>query len=292
MHRQNSSVYHVALQTAEQLTAVCDYISQNRDFMVSRLILSCDLLIKDDYTCNFTINTCHSLRDLSSDTEMVIQLPFMMRASDYPLMDRLLEILNTYDIFQGILCPDLEGTGFFKSKEYKGKYYADAGFYLWNSSAVCFWKDVFSGACLPYELKAAEQHALVNATLETMPWEKVVYGRIPMMRTANCVQKTTAKCLKNSKDKSATVMLTDRMGKKFPVQLNCLHCINTIYNSVPLSLHNETEKWSSVSLRLDFTLESGRETFDILDFYSRSAFEKCSPPFDEYTTGHEKRGVQ
>lgn len=65
--------------------------------------------------------------------------------------------------------------------------------------------------------------------------------------------------------------------------------MNIIYNTVPLSLHQMISKWEGrVDLRMDFTLESGDEVRALLD-----AFWKGAPlPLKEYTTGHEKRGVE
>ena len=150
---------------------------------------------------------------------------------------------------------------------------------------------------MPYELKASEQLPL----LDGLPCEKIVYSRIPMMITANCVLRTMGRCRKGEKksalvklDKASgkrqdTAVLTDRHHRKFPVAVNCAHCINIIYNSVPFSLHQELPKWhGKADLRLDFTLESAEEVKKILD-----AFLKGEPfVLGEYTTGHERRGVE
>lgn len=75
-----------------------------------------------------------------------------------------------------------------------------------------------------------------------------------------------------------------------------------MYNSVPLSLHREIGKWAERAiLRLQFTVENGEETAACLDFFLKELHNSASPgritedfekpPFGEYTTGHEKRGV-
>ncbi len=65
--------------------------------------------------------------------------------------------------------------------------------------------------------------------------------------------------------------------------------MNIIYNSVPLSLHREFSKWCDfVRIRLDFTVESGEETERILNVFLSGA----EPGEGQYTTGHEKRGVE
>ena len=137
-----------------------------------------------------------------------------------------------------------------------------------------------------------------------MPWEKIVYGRIPMMLTANCLLCTAKRCRKKNKasawgekgDGAMTesggktlALLKDRYGREFPVLVNCSNCINIIYNSVPYSLRQELKGWEgNAVLRMDFTLEDGKETEKILDsFIGGEPF-----PLGEYTTGHEKRGVE
>lgn len=112
---------------------------------------------------------------------------------------------------------------------------------------------------------------------------KVIYGRIPMMVTANCVQKTTDRCQPQENPKALD--LIDRYHKRFPVQRNCTHCFNVIYNSVPLSLHKELCKWSGlVTGRLDFTTENETETLEVLEYFAGTRKEL---PYGEYTTGHE-----
>ena len=88
------------------------------------------------------------------------------------------------------------------------------------------------------------------------------------------------------------ISLTDRMGKEFPVYTGCRHCYNVIYNSVPLSLHKKvsTERGK---YRLDFTAENEQETAKILDYFSCIySGTEAGLPYKEYTTGHEKRGVE
>ena len=86
------------------------------------------------------------------------------------------------------------------------------------------------------------------------------------MITANCVANTTTGCLKGTGEK--TVEITDRYHKNFPVELNCLHCMNIIYNCIPLSLHGELAKWKEYAdFRLEFSVETKRETKDILEYF-------------------------
>ena len=144
------------------------------------------------------------------------------------------------------------------------------------------------GLTCPVELNKKEYTRL----FDDISYEKVVYGRLPMMITANCVRKTMGKCTGEKSEEYA--VLTDRYQKKFPVKQNCVYCYNIVYNSVPLSLHKELEKGVEYPMkRLVFTVENAEETKVVLNYYkSLSEGETTELPFYEFTTGHEKRGVE
>ncbi|HCI83520.1 MAG TPA: peptidase U32, partial [Lachnospiraceae bacterium] len=105
---------------------------------------------------------------------------------------------------------------------------ADAGVYTWNTEAQ---KEVrMLGATLdtcPYECTAAELSARKMDGSEL-----VVYGRQPLMVTAQCLRKNTGGCT----HAASWLTLTDRMKAQFPVRCECTFCGNIIYNSVPLDL--------------------------------------------------------
>jgi putative protease len=137
-----------------------------------------------------------------------------------------------------------------------------------------------------------------------------VYGRIPMMESAGCVRKTENLCSK----KDGFWYLEDRRGMQLPVRCRCGICSNTIYNAVPLSLHQFAGRGlcgkAPVHLCM-FTTEDARETRRILQFFSalpntgknnrsgrnegekRGAAQKKAPaaPFEQFTNGHYKTGA-
>ena len=188
--------------------------------------------------------------------------------------------------FDGVLLRAGEELAFIRETAPDLKKCGDAGVYVWNQAAAeeLTGLGIEESLCLPYELKAGEQYRLAES-LNT-PMEKMVYGRIPMMVTANCVRKTTTGCRKGDTSFS---FLKDRYQKNFPVVCDCTQCMNIIYNSLPLSLWQEREKWlSRVDLRLNFTIEAPSETTAVLNAF----FLGKNMPSGEYTTGHEKRGVE
>lgn len=238
-------------------------------------------------------------REMKTTARIFISLPYILRNKDQTYMETLLALSEKHgELFEGYLVRSLEGLGFLHDKAYAGEIHADAGLYCWNSQSLreLVRQGRLSGFCLPYELNGGEQQALLkNAAYLKIRCEKIIYGRIPMMITANCIAKTCGSCRKNEGEEAAE--LTDRYKKRFPTVLNCLHCMNIIYNSVPLSLHRGLSGWmGKCDFRLDFTTESAEETASTFDFFKnltkKEAFSAIAePPFSEYTTGHEKRGV-
>ena len=114
------------------------------------------------------------------------------------------------------------------------------------------------------------------------------------MFSANCAKKTLASCNPKS---SEPVHLTDRYRNDFPVVQNCTHCYNVLYNTVPMSLHNQFDRLYAEQYgvyRLDFTLEDEKETARILEYYEQiySGEKNMEFPCADYTNGHYKRGVE
>lgn len=281
--------FAISLRRIEQLHALQAWLAE-RDASepINRIYIDSDLFAVAASEC---VKICE---ELSPKCEIVMALPYIIREHDTDFMEKCVfsNLEHFSHIFSGVLVRSAEGMGMIKNRNYKGKVFADTGFYMWNRKALTEWENTLSGFCMPLEQKSSELKQLLGI----LPAEKLVYGRIPMMITANCVAKTTDKCVKGNCVSERA--LIDRYRKTFPVELNCIHCMNIIYNSVPLSLHSELSKWANgVTFRLDFTLENQKETKEIMDYFTtlsrleyRAKDER--PPYGEYTTGHEKRGVE
>jgi putative protease len=217
-------------------------------------------------------------------------LPPILRKEDDAYVNNCLHLLKTED-FVGCMVRSPEGYSHLKSL---GKtIITDHHIPVWNKEALAFWRNRINRVTLPLECNRHEQITLWEAAHEmNLPLEKVIYGRIPMMITANCIAKTIGKCVKAERTYTQAALL-DRYRKRFPVRLNCNHCMNIIYNSVPLSLHKEIAYWQDkVNLRLDFSVEDQEETGEVLR-WAYSGFPSKLPSFfaDSYTTGHEAKGV-
>lgn len=141
---------------------------------------------------------------------------------------------------------------------------------------------------LPLECNSRELKAL-----DCSHGELIAYGYLPAMVSAQCILRTTDKCRKQPK----LLYMKDRTGKQLPVKNHCRFCYNTIYNPSPLSLLGQeslAERLAPAVLRLQFTMESAQQTRAVIDAYAEHfRYGKDTPvPFDDFTRGHMKRGVE
>lgn len=267
--------YSVLVSRLEQLSAVSNYIIN-----IDTLYIESDILKQND------IKTI--LDSLSKQCNLVLVLPYILRKDDHKYLYSLYSDYIDNTIFDGVMVRSIDEIGFIRSNAYPGKIYLDSNVYTWNNETISEWgKYDIKNFTLPLELNSKEY-----SKLNLNGQDKIVYGRIPMMITANCVAKTSDKCVKGTGCK--TVKLCDRYNTGFPVSLNCEHCYNIIYNSVPISLHKSVDKLKDLyRMRLNFTIESFEETKNIMEYYINNLFNsKLEPPIVNYTTGHEKRGVE
>ena len=276
--------YAVSVATLSQLQAVGEWAKRFPENLPKRIYIDGDLAV---FESDAVLSFCSTFR---AKTALFVTTPYICRESDEDFLHRLRELL-CQEPFDGILLRSADAAAFFCEKADDGKKRrADANLYVWNTGTAGLLEEigVDGGFCLPYELHAKEQRRLLKqlSPAQRAGAEKIVYGRIPLMLTANCVLKTTVGCRKRSGDPTS---LVDRYHKKFPVSRICSHCMNIIYNSLPLSLWQEREKWlAETDLRLDFTVETKEQTTEILHAFLGGG----SMPPGEYTSGHEKRGVE
>lgn len=165
---------------------------------------------------------------------------------------------------------------------------ADARLYTFNSEAERFLGDLgIEQDTAPIELNRKELSHRYNAGSEV-----IAYGRIPLMVTAQCLEKNTNRCTKVN----AAHVLTDRMGVKFPVKCICDFCYNVIYNSVPLSLLGEIKAVTEMGfsgIRLQFTNESPDEVRKVIRMaYDNMTLGTSYDLEEDHTKGHYTRGVE
>ncbi|MCH5337165.1 MAG: U32 family peptidase [Acetatifactor sp.] len=297
-----STAYSISVAAMEQLRVLAEFQTDKKSeqkLALQHVYVNSDLLIERYNECLALMKQINTAgadvtaeKNVTSGTELLAALPYVMRQSDLAYMEKIWSLAEKGEI-DGFLVRSLDELGFLLNREQKSKkgvkIRTDAGVYIWNLSTAQSLSVLTDGFCIPYELNAHEQRKLIeNSSSEDghfLSWEKIIYGRIPMMITANCVQKTTDICIK---DGQGVLWMKDRYQTDFPVLRNCAHCVNIIYNSVPLALFGEQNRVNGIDvLRLDFTIETEQEVVQVL----RACMDGLSLKRGTYTTGHEKRGV-
>ena len=247
---------------------------------VSRLYLSTELL-------SFKELKELSAACASAGTECFLALPRIIRTGDEKSLEALSELSGQISP-SGFLIRSIDGLSFMKRMGEGFSYVADHSLYTFNRAAREVLSSMgFSMDTAPLELSLRELSERGAAGSEL-----IVYGRLPMMVSAQCVKRNVKGCDK----RPGLLFLKDRKGKRFPVRNYCRFCYNVIYNSEPLWLADETEairKLEAASFRLQFTTERPEEILSILKAYER-ALKGEEPGLmpAARTKGHFRRGVE
>ena len=161
----------------------------------------------------------------------------------------------------------------------------DFGLNLYNSGAVnCAQDLLLRSACLSFEMTLPQ----IRDVSKAVPCELLVYGRLPLMLTENCLLRNrTGQC----SCKAGPGKLTDKTGAEFPIIKDGNTCRSVLLNGKKLYWLDRQEDLAQLGLwatRLYFTTENPKETDRILS--------AClSPiPFDPgaCTRGLYLRGVE
>ncbi|MBQ7090168.1 MAG: U32 family peptidase, partial [Clostridia bacterium] len=130
--------------------------------------------------------------------------------------------------------------------------HGDFSFNAANTQTLTVLKEELASLTLSYELTLRQ----IRKLKKPLPCGIIVYGRLPLMQTKNCILKNIGPC-RNGKGGT----LTDRTGRSFPIACD-QGCQNVMFNSTPLFLADRNREWkeSNVSFaRLLFTDESTEE---------------------------------
>lgn len=258
-------------ETKDQLMAV--YERQNS---IDTVYIESDLFIADDFV----------MPKFRAGIKKYVALPYIFRLNSVRMITR---VLNGCDLesVSGFLVRNTDELNFVKENYPDMEIISDYNFYSFNSYAIeSFVEAGIKMSCRPLELSHHEMKEF--AFME----ELVIYGHMPMMISAGCIRKNTAECIGDGRHMN---YLKDRMGAKFPVVETCEFCYNRILNSVPTSLHADisyVRELSPACLRLQFSVETAKETKDIIDFYESLLRDERKPlPFGEFTRGHFKKSA-
>ncbi len=295
--RQARPPLHVTVSTMEQLSAAIGG-------HVHRIYLSPARLKLTPARLNAEIEALLAQGDRKSEyrPEFFLSFPVIQREDAPEVMERMAEFLET-GRFDGVQLSSLSGLKWLEQHGWKGKTAFDHRIYIWNWQTWEYWKASFDTWCAPLELNRRELYALPNEKKELL-----LYGRIPMMVTANCIRKTSGCCPRERNQSAASpgkasssglpsdsLALLDRYQARFPVVTDCGSCLNIIYNSVPLSLHDylgEIVQAHPSAVRMDFLLENRKETEQLLRLFQKGMDGERTAVDYAFTTGHFKKGAQ
>lgn len=266
---------HVSVRTPEQLRAAL-LEGPGRIYVDHSLFHALPALVKEAVP--------HS-----QATELYGATPYIVRRGERALLEKGMALVEE-GLLGGILVRNLESYAFFEEKIPGERLVLDTGLSVWNRQALQFWENRAGEFYLPAECNGVQwQKLLAACPNRRIRASAVIYGRQPVMVSANCLKKTFRGCAKES----GVTWLKDRYGKRFPVCMDCLCCYNVIYNSVPLSLHRQVPKLTlEGSFRLDLTLEDQGTAQRLIRYFGGLGEEYTEPFYRDYTTGHYKRGVE
>ena len=162
----------------------------------------------------------------------------------------------------------------------------DFGLNVFNSRAVAFWQGQgLDSVTLSFELR----HQQVREIRKYLPCEAIVYGRLPLMITENCMIGNAGGCRGDKRLCQGDNYLTDRTGARFPL-LGQYGCRCEVENSRMLFLADKPE-WRQAGLayaRLRFTTETPEQCDAVLRQYLG---ENGVVP-EDFTRGLFYRGVE
>lgn len=221
-----------------------------------------------------------AVRGISPQTKLGVILPRVIWDREWSTVWKYLEQAKALGATEALI----GNLGFAKkARELGFNLHADFGIPVFNAQSLKELKHLgFATATASFELKLAQIRDLSKA----LPVEGIVYGRLPLMLTENCIIKNR-KGVCNCENEN---VLTDRKGEKFPVLKADGGCRSEIFNSRTLFLADKPE-WTRSGLtyaRLMFTTESPKECAQAMERYAGQS--KWTP--DSFTRGLYYRGVE
>ncbi|MGN0248313.1 MAG: U32 family peptidase [Lachnospiraceae bacterium] len=278
-----SDRYRICCQNLEQLLVLLQILPQYPQ--IAAIEINAFLLreLSDDL-----IDRLKEIKKHEMDCYLFFPPVFRQKTADWFLPYRN---LLASDLFDGFFCNSLDTLSFLRESGLHDNkvLLADYGLYVFNHKAMNFLSQYgISGMVVPYELTYYEW-----LDIQKKDWDKstsafcseyLVYGYLPFMRAANCIKNTFGKC----NHKNEVITIKDRVHKDISVFNQCEVCENTIYNSIPLSLHGETDKIKADYFRISFTIENKSQMIRVLDLFMK----KQKDALYEYTKGHFKKGIE
>ena len=212
-----------------------------------------------------------------ADTEWCAILPRVWRDRDEPELRRWLDHAKSLGV-TAVLAGNIGHLSLVRDAGFA--VYGDYGLNVFNGRSLDYLrKKGLSSACLSFELRFAQLRDLPKC----LPAEAIVYGRLPLMITENCLIENAGACRCDHPN-----FLTDRTGSAFPL-LPAYGHRTEIQNSRVLWLADRPEyrRLGLAFARLRFTTEAPEECVRVFRDYLAGAAAS-----GEFTRGLYERGVE
>ena len=220
-------------------------------------------------------------RELCKMQHICAVLPRIIHDGELPTFKTALQAVRDMGITD-VLCSNLGQM--LPVRELDMAIRGDFGLNLFNSGAVNTVREMeLASACLSFEMTLPQ----IRDVSKAVPCEILVYGRLPLMVTENCLIKNrTGQCTCHTPTK-----LTDKTGADFPIIKDGASCRSVLLNGKKLNLLDRRDELSQLglwALRLYFTTENAREVDNVLSSLRNPV------PFDPgaCTRGLYLRGVE
>jgi len=224
------------------------------------------------------------------DTEWCAVLPRVWRDRDETELLKLLDSVKE----KGVTAVAAGNIGHFSIARKAGMtMVGDYGLNVFNSRSLAYLRGKgLESACVSFELRFAQ----IRDLKKVIPAEAIVYGRLPLMITENCLVQNavgckldqTGRCVPKNAPCSQGHTLVDRTGAAFPM-LGVYGHRTEVQNSRPLYLADRPDyrRCGLAYARLRFTTETPKECVEIF-----RAYRENRAPMGEFTRGLYERGVE
>lgn len=217
-----------------------------------------------------------------------ISLPHVIRNRNRDKLTALIKDAEFGDNIKGYIVNNIEGLMLLKEYKTRKEIVIGAGLYIWNKETLKVFSKEAGSFIYPYELSRYEIKDIKDSRGILM-----VYGRTPLMVTANCIRKTMNSCRAGKGERYG--LLKDRKGMNLPVLFDCEYCYNIIYNAHVTSLHEFVGQGIDKEDRIliSFTDESP-ETVKTIFYFYRNIIEgkDMTFPGKEFTKAYFNHGVE
>ena len=210
------------------------------------------------------------------ETEWCAVLPRIWRDRDEPRLRQMLERVGA----MGVRAVAVGNIGHLSLIPEGWSAYGDFGLNVFNGRSLDYLrKKGLASACASFELRFAQLRDMPKV----LPTEAIVYGRLPLMVTENCLIQNNVGCRCDRPNN-----LIDRTGASFPLLAVFGHRTE-VENSLPLWLADRAEykRLGLAYARLRFTTESPEECVRVYRGYLEGASAAGA-----FTRGLYERGVE